>query len=183
MGLDQYIFRVRKLYMPEGTFTSEEINERGLTYRDVEYVEERMHLYKDLMPYMDKRMVTDKFLNIEKIERDYHVTNVNWYGFTGNVYNFHAIDDSGNRKRIDIVGEIIEDKYTLFKTFEAYIWYKEEVHYWRKNYDLQDWINGDNLQYTILFDEHINYINDNFNADIPALNPTEEEALFYWEWY
>ena len=62
------------------------------------------------------------------------------------------------------------------------------MEYWRKNYDLQDWIYDniegvDNCGYYVLDLDVVSEINYMFDASIPAVKPSETEALFYHEWY
>lgn len=66
----------------------------------------------------------------------------------------------------------------------------EEIRYWRKAYDIQDWfhenIDGEveNTGFYILSVEQVLNFNKVFREDrFGAEEPDEESALFYWEWY
>ena len=86
------------------------------------------------------------------------------------------------------IAKEIEEKYTIVKSVPHYIWIEEEEAYWRKHYDLQEWfydsIDGvENCGYYILDADMIAEMNEQFGENVPAEDPTDEEALFYNEWY
>lgn len=180
MGLDQYIFRVKKLNLEDREYTSEEIENLGYSKAFVDEAADEYDLIEQLIPYTATRQVSCKFINNAKIRKDYNLPDdihVNMYSSDGIMFGDVLIP-------LNVVGE----KYTVTQTKPCYIWKTEEEAYWRKNYDLQEWIyetleNVQNTGYYLLDAEIINELNETFNENIPDEDPTDEEALFYWEWY
>ena len=184
MGLDSYIFRIKKLRMVNRVYTTSELDSAGYSYEFVENAEKNMHRYDDLLPYMERKMVTAEFYDMEKIKEDYNMTSVYLSSVCWPEIGFSGKDAEGNHVTYTINNAIVQERYTIEKTLEAYIWYKEEeIHYWRNNHELQEWMQADNIQYCVLGVDNIKYINEHFDANIPLEEPDEESALFYYEWY
>lgn len=189
MGLDQCIYRVKKLELSERIYTSEELGGMDLDKVAVEDFENCKGLFGQLKPYMVKRDVLCKLYDIEKMIADYNLPSGSriWR------YSYDDIELSGydeNNQQVSraISRDEIERKYIKTEIIPHYIFSREEVCYWRKHYDLQDWIyehvsNADNTAYCILSADLINELNETFDEDIPIEEPTDESALFYWEWY
>ena len=189
MGLDQYIYRIKKLELSERLYTSEELGAMDLNKIVVEDFENHKELYGQLEPYAVKRDVLCKLYDIEKMIADYNLPgNSHIWRYCGNEITISGYD--ANNQRIDqtISYDEINRKYTKTEIIPYYLFSTEEVCYWRKHYDLQDWVyenidNVDNTAYCILDTGLIQDLNEIFDADIPVEEPTDESALFYWEWY
>lgn len=189
MGLDQYIYRVKKPNIQDKVYTSDELRRMDLSKISVEDFKNNPVLYEDLRPYVVKRDVECKFYDLKKIVSDYGLPQNSsiW------MYSMKGIEISGTTKNGERVNkaistEEIEAKYVKTEILPYYIWEEEEVEYWRKHYDLQEWIYNniyevENTAYCILSTDLIKQLNKRFNEDIPVEEPTEESALFYWEWY
>lgn len=190
MGLDQYIYRVRKPQLEERVYTSFEIDSMTNMRRAfLEDAEQEMELIEQLLPYTVIRDVESRFINSKKIFEDYNMPDNAHMCYMSNIEITYAGTDA-NGKRIEhtISMREIEEKYTVTKVLPCYIWESEEIQYWRKHYELQDWIyahiNGvQNTGYYILDNELIREMNKEFDEHIPKEDPDDESALFYWEWY
>lgn len=189
MGLDMYIYKVSKIGLEKRTYTSAEIRELGLTCIAVDEANEYKQLYADLLPYTIKRDVSAEFLDMEKIIADYHLPSNSSVGMMSyEKITVSGKNDNGEYIRQEITRDEIDNKYTVTKTNPYYIWKDKQVAYWRKHYDLQDWIydelgNVDNTGYYMLNTNVIQELNDTFDEDVPVIEPTKDSALFYWEWY
>ena len=104
-----------------------------------------------------------------------------------------GITISGTNKNGEHISQFIsnkdiEEKYTITESIPHYIWQSNEEAYWRKNYALQDWfydnLEGvDNCGYYILNADQIAEMNERFGENVVEDDPTDDEALFYHEWY
>jgi len=186
MGLDQYVFRVTKPKLEDRVYTAEELGNMGLNKAFYHEAEKDMSLIKELLPYTEIRDVRSHFLNTEKIIQDYNLPSdayISYMGPNGMKMRGH------NEEEQFISQEEIDKKYVLTKELPCYIWHTEEVQYWRKNYELQDWIANvlkktiENTGYYRLNKTIIHRLNGRFDADVPEESKTKESALFYHEWY
>lgn len=185
MGLDQYIYHIRKPRLTDKIFTSQEIFDMDLCKVPVETAHKEMSLYADIIPYATIRNVNIDYYDIEKIIADYNLppgSNIGMSSYNGIVLSGYGAN--GDYVKSPMISHVeINDKYTYTKTIPCYIWEQDEVYYWRKNYCLQEWMDIENTGYRILDAEMIHKINDMFESDVPEENPTGDFALFYWEWY
>lgn len=189
MGLDQYIFRIKKAELEERDYKADELRDMGLNFISLTAAYKNLNLYSQLLPYTIQRSVSDEFINMEKIIEDYNLPKDSYIGMISyaNIV-VRGKNDNGECVEQEIYREEIDAKYTITKTELYHIWTSEEVMYWRKHYDLQDWIyetidDVDNTGYYILDAETIRELNREFEECIPIEEPTDESALFYWEWY
>lgn len=189
MGLDQNIYRIKKPNIDNRVYTTEEISAMGLSKSSVTEFENCVNLLGQLTPYIVKRDVECKFYDVDKMIADYNLPKDSYiwkYGFGG--INICGKTENGERIDKAISDNELQEKYIKMETLPHYIWKEEEVQYWRKNYELQDWIyehinTADNTAYCLLNTYLINELNATFGEDIPVEEPTDESALFYWEWY
>ena len=190
MGLDMYVYRIRKAKLEDREYTTEELSKLGLGYVSVKDAESDMHLFAQLLPYTIKRNVSAQFYNVKQIIEDYNLPKDSHIGMIS--YERIVVGgrtDSGEYVSQEVFREEIEKKYIETITDIYYVWEREEeVAYWRKHYDLQDWIYDnvegvDNTGYYILNAETIRELNKKFDECLPEEDPTDESALFYWEWY
>ena len=189
MGLDQYVYKISKIGLEKRTYTSAEIRELGLSCVMVDEANEYKQLYAELIPYTIKRDVSAEFLDMEKIIADYNLPSNSSVGMMSyDKITLSGKNENGEYIRQDITRDEIENKYTITKINPYYIWKEKQVAYWRKHYDLQDWIydelgDVDNTGYYMLNADVIKALNDAFDEDVPVMEPTKDSALFYWEWY
>jgi len=186
MGLDMWVRRVRKPDLEDKVYTVEEISNMGYAMVAVEEVEEN---FEQLIPYTVVRNVLTEYYNKEKMIEDYKLPKNSRIG----MYSYEGIRISGRNDNDEYVGQFIsreeiEEKYTITRSVPTYIWYEEEEAYWRKHYELQQWFydnleDVDNCGYYILDAERIAEMNTEFDEHVSEEDPTDEEALFYHEWY
>lgn len=189
MGLDQYIYRVRKPQLEDRVYTVEELGKLNLTKNSVVDFETNTNLFAQLAPYTVKRDVEGEYYNVERMIADYHLpANSHIVSFGSDGVELLGTNERGEYVKQQISEEEIFEKYIKIEVHPHYIWEEIEEDYWRKNYDLQDWIRNviegvDNTGYYILNADLIAEINEAFNSNISEEDPTEESAVFYWEWY
>lgn len=194
MGLDMYIYRVRKPQLEERTYTAEELGHMGYSSVGVNYVDAEKSLFEQILPYMVIRNVTDDYINKEKIIVDYNLPEDSYISMMGNDgVKLRGTNDSGESVSQFISMDELDKKYTITKTVPTYIWRTEEEAYWRKHYDLQEWFYNiiedahdthvENCGYYVLDADLIAEMNAKFDEHVPEEDPTDDEALVYHEWY
>lgn len=190
MGLDQFIYRVRKPELEERVYKSTEIDNMPNMHRVfLVDAEDEMDLIEQLLPYTVVRAVEAQFMDTKKIFEDYGLPeNAHVRYMSGVSITYEGTDENGNHVEKTISMWEVDEKYTVKKVLPCYIWESEEVQYWRKHYALQDWIYEHidgvrNTGYYILDAELIRELNKEFDEHIPKEDPDDESALFYWEWY
>lgn len=189
MGLDQYIYRVKKPSLEKRMYTSDEIRNLGLSSVLVREVERYEDLFAQLLPYAVKRDISSEFIDTKKIIDDYNLPKNSHIGMIGDGnMTLCGHDSDGNYISHTISVTEIKEKYTVTEVNPGYIWEEIEEKYWRKHYDLQDWIYNniegvDNTGYYMLDAEIIRALNKKFGEHIKPKDPTSRSALFYWEWY
>ena len=83
----------------------------------------------------------------------------------------------------------MREKHLENRVEEHNVFRKERVAYWRKDYEVEDFFmekheDGiENTGYYILDLETIMEFNSYFPRKLPEEEPSEDSALFYWEWY
>lgn len=184
MGLDMEIRRVSKPHMDDTiVYNREDI--MGVVLDEDEL---NLPMYRQLAPYTQALQVKTEYYDVEKIRKD--------YGLSSNSYICMisscgiAMGDRETGRTVDISNEDIDRKYTISRTEKCFVCDSEEIRYWRKAYDIQEWfhehIDGEveNTGYYILSGELLLKFNKVFQEDkVEAEAPDEEAALFYWEWY
>lgn len=190
MGLDQYIFRIKKAELSERLYTSEELGTMGFNRIPAEDFEEHEDRYKHLKPYAVKRDVVCQFYDVEKMIADYNLPKDSYiWKHTHDNITISGYDANDNRIDQVISRDEINKKYTKTEIVPHYIFSTEDVWYWRKNYDLAEWLDANmkcavkNTGYYKLTKTLVKRINSKFKAKIPEESATKESALFYWEWY
>ena len=190
MGLDMYIYRIRKPQLEERVYTEQEISDMGLSSVEVDYATMEKSLYEQLLPYMTVRNVIGEYINKKKIIKDYNLPKDSFISMLA----FHGIELSWDGEDGSVSGtqfipqEELDKKYITTKTVPTYIWRTEEEKYWRKHYELQDWFyeklgNVENCGYYVLDADLIAEMNAKFDEHVFEEDPTDDEALVYHEWY
>lgn len=190
MGLDQYIYRVSKPELEDKVYTTKELGlfEELHSTAAIDF-ETNDCLYKELAPYVVKRDVQCELYDVEKMIADYNLPkDSHIWRYIGGGITIGGRDKDGNRIDQEISDKEIAKKYTKTSIITHYIWKAKEVQYWRKHYELQDWIydnidTAENTAYCMLNANLIAELNEMFDECIPEKDPTAESALFYWEWY
>lgn len=189
MGLDMYVYSVHKPDLDTGK-VYDRSDLKGTVIGEDEINEP---MFRQLIPYCEKVRVVNHYYNMEKIGEDYDLTDARLGGWScGDGTSITTICGykDGVRKSVEIPDDLIESKYTIDREEICYVCEEEEVHYWRKAYDIQDWFHDhikepvENTGYYILSEKMLKAFNRKFPQDkLPVEAPDETSALVYWEWY
>lgn len=184
MGLDMYIYKASK---PTGIRTDIVHDYAALQDRDFSLFEaenvEGEKWFADLIPYCVKVKCVAEYYDVPRIAKAYNLgENAHWCGFGPDGIYF-----IGDNKEVAVPDEEVK-KFCIKKEKEWYVVHIEEVAYWRKHYTLQDWFYEnlgyvENCGYHILNADLIAEMNAEFDEDVAEEDPTDNEALFYHEWY
>lgn len=184
MGLDMEIRRISKPHVDDSVIY-DRVDIGGIILDEDELKEP---MYRQLAPYVQQIQVRSQYYDMEKIRKDYKLSDDSYISMMS-AYRI-AITDRETKKTVEISNEDIERKYTIERVEKRFVCDSEEVWYWRKAYDIQDWfhenIDGEveNTGFYILSVEQVLNFNKVFREDrFGAEEPDEESALFYWEWY
>ena len=191
MGLDQYLYRVSKI--DDGLAKRiEGKNRRDLQeyfILDSEGVEsdETQRMLKDLLPYLTKVKMLRTGIDIERAKKDNNVEmDYDWIGY------HYSGDKRAGLWFIGNVGaeELVEcdvEQYEYEEPFEAYVCQKEEVYYWRKAYEVQDYVYDalkptqvENCGYYLLSPD---IINDMVERGFIDYCFDDSGDILYHEWY
>lgn len=183
MGLDMEIRRIFKPHMDNSViYDREDIN--GVILDEGELKEP---MYCQLAPYTQELQVRSQYYDMEKIRGDYKLSEDSYISMMCS--SCITITDRKTHKTVEIKSEDIDHKYTVKRVEKRFVCNSEEVRYWRKAYDIQDWFHEhiedvENTGFYILSGAMLLAFNKAFPEDrIEAIEPDGEEALFYWEWY
>lgn len=195
MGLDMYLYRAKK---PKYSTDEEFITKNWLEEKGFYCIpKESMDYSKEaLLPYCKEDDVMIKMINIRQIIID------NGYDpDTCEIYLRYQIKDkigykicSENKvlKEIELTIEELKIRYEYESLEDVYVVDLKEVAYWRKEYDLQDYIyriidsSIDNCEYKKLsMDQVLDILDyDDSGVDTDCIeDETEDCAYFYLEWY
>ena len=184
MGLDMEIRRISKPHVDDSVIYDRA--DIGGIILDEDELKEPM--YRQLAPYVQQLQVRSQYYDMEKIRKDYKLSDDSYISMMS-AYRI-AITDRETKKTVEISNEDIERKYTVERVEKRFVCDSEEIRYWRKAYDIQDWFHDhieedvENTGFYTLSGAMLLAFNKAFPEDrIEAIEPDEEEALFYWEWY
>ena len=190
MGLDSYIYRVKK---PEGladkVYSSDELRNMGLDAVLAEYQDDP--LICELKPYCVTVRVESPYINMQSI-RDAYDFGEDAYVVAqhsdGSIV-VHEKRPNGTEHSQEISGTEMRDKHLLNLVDEHIVFRKERIAYWRKDYNIEAFFANkhddgiENTGYYILDLETIKEFNSRFSPKLPEEAPSEDSALYYWEWY
>ena len=190
MGLDSYVYRVSK---PEGledrVYSSDEFYAMGLSAIPAELQDEPSIC--ELMPYCVDIRIEMPHVNMEKVCADYgfgESAEIVAQNSDGSIVVYEKNDD-GNEHFHELSGAEVREKYLLSRVEDYIAFQKEEIAYWRKDYDVSEFFADshkggiENTGYYILDLDTILQFNSLFADELPVEEPNAESALFYWEWY
>ena len=190
MGLDAYIYRISKPELEDRVFTVSELSSMGLNSIPAVDFETNTNLYGQLRPYAIKRNVERQYYKTDEMISDYRLPSNSYIYFqSSEKIALCGTDDNGNRVAQDISARDVNSKYIGTEIVPYYIFQEEEEAYWRKNWDLVDWLEHnlkkpiENCGYYKLNKTLICRINSKFDRHASEESATKESAMFYWEWY
>lgn len=193
MGLDMYMYRAKKLNEAEvksliGKHAQKIAEESDYTYFTKNEVLDDPEL-AELMPMLTTVTMKNTFINMEKIRKDNEIPEDAYiagssYSNKGNSYSFR--NDSGFHKEVSLPEDVLQTY--LFDADEEYlVCHMEEVAYWRKEYDVQDFIHENieadilNCGYYEVSQELLDRLYD--MGEVEELYCEDDEKIFYHEWY
>ena len=131
MGLDQYIFRIKKANLEDRIWDTNELKERGCTYA---YTGADDGLSKDapVIQYAQKLDVRFECYDTKKIIADYNLpedSRIDWSMLNSIRLIGHR---DGETIRQEITNDEVKEKYTVNRVIPCYVWSEDEIAYWRK---------------------------------------------------
>lgn len=191
MGLDQYLYRVSKIgdglaKRLEGKNTSDV---SGYFILGREYIEDEeiQRTFKDLLPYFTKVRMLRTEIDLDRIRRDNGIPQDAYWIDSRHVGNERSEITFALPDGTDKTVEWDAQRYTFEEPFDAYVCQKEEVYYWRKAYDVQDYIydalkptDVENCGYYLLSPD---IINDMVERGFIDYCFDDSGDIFYHEWY
>lgn len=191
MGLDMYLYRCGHLSKEmlnemEGK-RNDTINVNSVVIREKDAADKAM--YGDLLPYMDEVNVQFEYFDYEKLKKDFNIPlKADVIGMVLN--NKEGIFSFSTGHKITISRDDYDNKYTYYRLEKAYACSCEEVAYWRKHYDLSDEFREhhdvENCGYYMTSYgelEDMDKLFECFPDGIPVVRESQNEGIFYHEWY
>lgn len=184
MGLDMEVVRVTKSRRDDSIiYDRSELDAIVLEKDDLDNP-----MFSGLVPYTQPLQVRSSYYDIDSIRKDYNLSD---HVYISAITHYSlSVTDRVTKKTVEVPQRDVESKYIQTRVDTCYVCDSEEIRYWRKAYNIQDWfhehIDGDveNTGFYILSGELLLKFNKAFRDDaLPAIEPDEESALFYWEWY
>ena len=188
MGLDMYVFAARKTKLDENKIYKH--SELGDVIaipddeKDDPKIAQIIHLAKPI------KVITE-YLDFQKIKETYHFENDPDVKIYGN--GFSQFSDTASKYTVKIGSDRIDAEFTKTEVGICYVVDIEEVAYWRKAYDIQDWFHAElncpveNCGYYRITTEQANEYNKKFGAieyaDWIDLSEYDDVEYFYHEWY
>lgn len=83
----------------------------------------------------------------------------------------------------------LEAKYTTRRVETGFACLTQEIRYWRKAYDVQEWFYEqldrpvENTGFYLLTKEDLELFNQRWDDMVDDDSPGVESAIYYWEWY
>ena len=189
MGLDMSVYRIHKPNLDKGKVHDMDDLD-GIVLADKEI---SSPMFRQLFPYCQKVRILNHYYDLKKIGEDYGITDPHIGGWKcddngSSTYIYGS--KNGNSEHFEISDDLIQSKYVIDREETCYVCVRDEVRYWRKAYDIQEWFHEnipepvENTGYYILTEEMLEAFNKEFPEDeLPVEAPSSNEALVYWEWY
>lgn len=190
MGLDQYVYRLKQV----GTKTikalegkmAEDLDWKKYLVLDKQGVDQS-EMYKDIMHLLRPIKLKELRVNLDQLKKDAGVPD-DWDVTCRSIMGTEITYTWGtmNNHISATVNADNENKYVYEKEVESYICYCTEVHYMRKEYDIQDAMydlyDGDieNCGYYHMSKEMIDKLNELSGKKVLDNSATN---LYYHEWY
>lgn len=202
MGLDMYLYRIHKIPQKDlavfNNKTRDEIEDispyKGydvLMFGEKEF-KAYPTMYKDLEPYMSAINVVNSYVDLVKLKKANKIplnTSLVGQSIGAKGFSYTFMAEGGQRYDVDFTEKEITNKYVVQKKEKMLVVYGQEVHYWRKAYNIRetfyDYIgNVENCGYYKVSRELMKQIRyeDETAQSVPYMD-NSREAIFYHEWY
>lgn len=189
MGLDSYIFKTsRPAHLCKEQYTAKEIESLGLTAIPVYSMEPEKE--NNLRSFAKVCMIENLYYDMEKICNDYSLSENAYIGVllgNGSIVVTDC-DSDGKSRRVSISKEDIKDKYILHQLDQCYVFRRERIQMWHKNYRISDFFTEifgpiENTTYYPISAEVAVKFNQCFDESIPTQPMPEGTCLCYYEWH
>lgn len=181
MGLDQSLIRVSRPSVVNRVYERGELEGVLLLEEDAQSV-----LYSDILPYTVPVMVRNRYYNMQKIRADHGLSERAYIGCWGS--GGCTVCDADSELQVFLDRATLERDYIEARVERMLYAQTEEIYYWRKHYDVQEWVwneigNVENTGYYVLDARVQRELYDEFGIDLEVEEPSETSAICYWEWY
>ena len=196
MGLDMYLYKAKRPeYKKDEEFIDIEwLKRRGFTCIMKEKINE---LEKALVPYCKEEAVMVKLLDKRQMILDYGCdpdsSELCMTFYTNNKVGYTIYSENEEPKEFKLTIEELAEKYEFESLEDVYVIRLENINYWRKDYELQDYISQmfdydiQNCEYKKLNIDQVyqimEYDESNQRMASAIEDETEDCAYFYVEWY
>lgn len=155
------------------------IDSADFELRDSLYREDPQ-MYEDILPYCDKAIGIYEYIDTGKLLKDRGIENPRGRFFSGQ--GFGIVKENGEEEVFSDEW-LRENGYVIVEEELTYYCDLEEIYYWRKAYDTQelfyDYIGHvENCGYYKVEPEFLSTLSDFEDEDF-----SEDEPIFYHEWY
>ena len=177
MGLDSYVYKIKKIAKEIDIETLEQLKRSGYGY-----VTKDSSLTRQLETYATEITLPIDEIDIDKIIKDYDLGKITGRSIVNKRYTFTGVKNSVT---FDDDNKI--DKYLIETPKQFLIFKSEDVAYWRKDYNISSYIQehypNENTEYVEIELGDLETIKEYFDSELNVPSLDEGEGLFYWEWY
>lgn len=192
MGLDMFLYGVKRVKEEDvpSVVTEEWIENTGLRNADIDRINA-----KDLLPYSVVRTVLAKVTDYDKIKRAYGIPenaiHGGWCCSSSKGFVLFFYDEEHNQAVVSTTKKELDEKFTKTVEKKAIVFSIEELAYWRKNYDLQDFFyenleSPGNVTFSELSQETLGKLKSwlsRRNLDKQKIFSKGYDAKMYYEWW
>ena len=193
MGLDMYIYKVKTptdAQMKEvQKYSWEDLSDKtSLAAIAVDNFDFYPDHINQLVPYSKKTEINRTCLRYEDIYKHYGMNDreVTTVHHSKNGICFYLRTNEKEKREVFLSYEEVSKYETVIKQ-KVLVYEAEDVYYWRKAYDVQDYFYEnfavDNCKYVEISVEDLENIRECYDEDVPIPTLGEDEHLFYYEWY
>ena len=199
MGLDMFVYSVSKISEEE----KEEYNNKSIyniaSESNINFIRKsdynaEPNLFEQIIPYLTEISVIDEEIDFDKIRKDFKIpedAEIYWSHYKEDQIDYVFKNSKGFSKEISI----ITDDYLKHSVTEIFAFKYEEIAYWRKKHELQDFIykilkrdNGiqvENCGFYPLSDKQVAEINNYLKKaqNSQRIYREGDNAVVYYEWY
>lgn len=184
MGLDMELRRVSKPHLdPNRVYRPSEIDGVVIPEEQID-----LPMYRELRPYTQKIRVLNEHLEMDKLRSDHGLGRHSYICTYGN--RGASVFDPDTSELVEISCDDMDTKYTSRRVETGYACLTEEIRYWRKAYDVQEWFYQqlddrivESTGFYLLTREDLERFNERWRETIDEDSPNDESAIYYWEWY
>lgn len=184
MGLDMELRRVSKPHLdPYRIYRPSEIDGVVIPEEQID-----LPMYRELRPYTQKIRTLNDYWEMEKLRSDYGLSDRSYICMVSD--RGIRVCDPDNNNLVDVPQNDVDTKYTTYRTETGYACLTEEVRYWHKAYDVQEWFYQqfddrivENTGFYLLTREDLEQFNRCWRETVDEDSPNDESAIYYWEWF